>query len=152
MRIFPKDRDLSAGTDQVELAVRASDFQARADDFEIRLDVFLARHLSWRSRSSVQNLVREGNISVDPSTPDHPRGRGEFALETRPGRRLHHGSRVLIDIPEHLRLAATAQPSEDLVVLYEDESVIAVDKPPMLVVHPSGRHLTDTLIQRYNAK
>lgn len=151
MRIFPKDRDLSAGTDTVELSVRASDFQARADDFEIRLDVFLARHLSWRSRSSVQNLVREGNISLDASTPDHPRGCGEFALETRPGRRLRHGSRVLIEIPEHLRLAATARPTEELVVLYEDESVIAVDKPPMLVVHPSGRHLTDTLIQRVHA-
>jgi 23S rRNA pseudouridine1911/1915/1917 synthase len=58
---------------------------------------------------------------------------------------------VKIDIPEHLRLAETAPPSEDLVVLYEDESVIAVDKPPMLVVHPSGRHLTDTLIQRVHA-
>jgi len=151
MRIFPKDRDLSKATDEVELRVRASDFQARADDFEIRLDIFLARHLSWRSRSSVQHLIRAGNISIDPSTPDHPRGRGEFTPERRPGRRLHHGSCVLIDIPEHLRLAATAPPSEELVVLFEDESVIAVDKPPMLVVHPSGRHLTDTLIQRVHA-
>lgn len=151
MRIFPKDRDLSEGTEVVELRVRASDFQAPADDFEIRLDVFLARFLSWRSRSSVQHLVRDGDISIDASTPEHPKGRGEFAVERRPGRRLRNGSHVKIEIPEHLRLAETAPPSEDLVVLYEDESVIAVDKPPMLVVHPSGRHLTDTLIQRVHA-
>jgi RluA family pseudouridine synthase len=151
MRLFPKDRDLSRGTDEVELRVRASDFQARADEFEIRLDVFLARYLSWRSRSSVQNLIRDGHIAVDASTPEHPRGSGTFLPERRPGRRLHHGSRVLIVIPEHLRLAATVETSEELVVLYEDESVIAVDKPPMLAVHPSGRHLTDTLIQRVHA-
>jgi len=37
---------------------------------------------------------------------------------------------------------------DELVVLYRDEACLAVDKPAMLAVHPSGRHLTDTLIQR----
>jgi 23S rRNA pseudouridine1911/1915/1917 synthase len=38
------------------------------------------------------------------------------------------------------------------VVLYEDEQVLAVDKPPGLTVHPAGRHLSDTLIQRVHAR
>ena len=37
-------------------------------------------------------------------------------------------------------------------ILYEDEEVLAVDKPPMVAVHPSGRHLSDTLIQRVHAR
>ena len=52
MRLFPKDRDLSQGTERVELRVRASDFQSRTSDLDVRLDVFLARHMAWRSRSS----------------------------------------------------------------------------------------------------
>jgi 23S rRNA pseudouridine1911/1915/1917 synthase len=88
---------------------------------------------------------------IDASSPDQPRGRGELAVETRPGRKLHHGSRVVVVIPEELRLPMIQASSEDLSVLWEDEAVLAVDKPAGLVVHPSGRHLSDTLIQRVHA-
>ena len=148
MRLFPKDRDLSAGPERVELRVRASDFQARADDLELRLDVFLARHMPWRSRNSIQGLIKDGYLLVDPSTPDHPRGGGSLRIERRSGRKLHHGSRVVIVIPEESRLEVTPQYSDDLALLYEDDDCVAVDKPPMLAVHPAGRHLTDTAIQR----
>jgi RluA family pseudouridine synthase len=148
MRLFPKDRDLSQGTDRVELRVRASDFQSRADDLEVRLDIFLARHMEWRSRSSIQHLIRDGYLLIDASTPDHPRGNGELLVERRPGRKLHHGSRVVIVIPEELRLPVTPLDADELDILYEDDDCVAVDKPPMLAVHPAGRHLTDTLIQR----
>jgi 23S rRNA pseudouridine1911/1915/1917 synthase len=148
LRLFPKDRDLSAGTDRVELRVRASDFQARADDLEIRLDVFLARHMPWRSRSSIQALIKDGYLLVDPSTPDHPNGTGTPRTERRSGRKLRHGSQVVIVIPEEYRLEVTPQYRDELEVLYEDDDCVAVDKPPMLAVHPAGRHLTDTIIQR----
>ena len=32
--------------------------------------------------------------------------------------------------------------SGDLVILYEDEAVLAVEKPANVPVHPSGRHMT----------
>jgi 23S rRNA pseudouridine1911/1915/1917 synthase len=148
MRLFPKDRDLSEGTERVELRVRASDFQSRTSDLDVRLDVFLARHMAWRSRSSIQHLIRDGFLLLDAATPDHPRGNGELALERRPGRKLHHGTRVVIVIPEELRLPASPPLSDELDILYEDDDCVAVDKPAMLIVHPAGRHLTDTLIQR----
>lgn len=151
MRLFPKDRDLSAGTETVELRVRASDFQTRRDALEIRLDHFLTRHLPWRSRSQVQGLIREGHLLVDASTPDHPRGNGELVQERRPGRRLHDGSRVVIVIPDELRLPVTVQFPDELQVLWEDDDALAIDKPPMLAVHPAGRHLTGTLIQKVHA-
>ena len=151
MRLFPKDRDLSEGTERVELRVRASDFQTRRDELEIRLDHFLTRYLPWRSRSQVQGLIREERILVDAATPDHPRGNGELLVERRPGRRLHDGTRVVIVIPEELRLPVTSQFPDELEILWEDEDALAVDKPPMLTVHPAGRHLTDTLIQKVHA-
>src|SRR6186713_203834 len=141
MGLFPKDRDLTQSPKEVELRVDASDLRMRTDAVEIRLDAFLVRHLTWRSRTSIQDLIRDGQVLVDASTPDHPRGSGLPLVETRPGRWLRHGSRVVVLIPEHLRLATIGPTSDDLTVLYEDEGILAVDKPPFVAVHPGGRHL-----------
>ena len=37
-------------------------------------------------------------------------------------------------------------------VLYDDGRLLAVDKPAGVVVHPSGRYVSDTLIQRVHAR
>ncbi|MFT5287574.1 MAG: 23S rRNA pseudouridine1911/1915/1917 synthase [Planctomycetota bacterium] len=148
MRLFPKDRDLSLPPDKVELEVRASDFQLAPEDVHFRLDTFLSHHLKWRSRSSLQKLIHDGYVSVDPSTPSQPKGSGEAKLEKRPGRKLFHGSRVVVTIPEDLRLRPPHPSPEHVDVAYEDDYLIAVDKPHGVTVHPAGRHLTDTLIQR----
>lgn len=152
MGLFPKDRDLTEAPREVELRVDCSDLRLRADDVNIRLDAFLVHYLTWRSRTSIQDLIWNGFVLVDPSTPDHPNGRGETQVERRPGRRLRNGSRVVVIIPEELRVPMLGRSSSDLVVLFEDEAVLAVDKPADLAVHPSGRHLTDTLIQRVHAR
>ena len=152
MKLFPKNRDLSRPETSVELRVRGSDLQLPEDEVHIRLDAFLQRFLTWRSRTSIQALIKDGFVSVDPSDPGHPHGTGELAVERRPGRRLLHGSRVVIEIPEPLRVQRTVTAASELVVLYEDAQMLAVDKPALLPVHPSGRHLADTLIQRVHAR
>ena len=148
MKVFPRDRDLNLPPEEVELRVEARDLQLPIERVELRLDQFLQRALKWRSRTSIQDLIRGGSVSVDPVAPERPEGSGTLAVERRPGRRLRHGSRVVIAIPEASRLPRARASAEDLAILYEDERVVAVDKPPMVVVHPAGRHLTDTLIQQ----
>ena len=69
-------------------------------------------------------------------------------MEKRPGRRLLDKSIVVVMIPDELRLEMDLTDVGPLNVVYEDDHVLIVDKPAGLVVHPSGRHLTDTLIQR----
>src|SRR5262245_13232384 len=137
MGLFPKDRDLTQAPKEVELDVSASFFRARADEFEMRLDNFLAAHLTWRSRTSIQELIKDGFVLVDPSSREHPRGTGTPALERKPSRKLRHGSRVVVVIPEDLRAPMVGPSSDDLVVLYEDEGILAVDKPAHVAVHPS---------------
>ncbi len=152
MRLLPKDRDLSKPLEKVELIVRASDLQMRAEEVEIRLDRFLALHMPWRSRNSIQNLISEGYVYVDFTTPDKPRGSGELMQEFKSGRWLRDKSRVVVVVPEGLRIDVRPSIEDDLTHLYEDADVLAVDKPPMLPVHPSGRHLSDTVIQRVHAR
>jgi len=149
--LFRKDRNLVEPPEKVELEVRASDFQARPEDVAIRLDAFLLRHLSWRSRSSIQGLIQDGYVFVDAPAPDRP-GQNVPAVERRPSRKLRHGARVVVVIPEELRLPRGACDGSELAILYEDEEVLAVDKPPGMPVHPSGRHVADTLIQRVHAR
>lgn len=152
MSLFPKERDLTRPADRVELKVDASAMGLKTSEVHVRLDNFLCQHLTWRSRSSIQSLIREGFLLVDASTPDHPEGSGELQRETRPGRKLKHGSRVVVMIPPELQLPETDLSNAELDVLYEDDVCLAVDKPPFLPVHPSGRHMGDTLIQRVHAR
>src|SRR5258705_11417889 len=116
MGLFPKPRALTQAPNEVELRVDASGLRMRAEDVNIRLDAFLVHYLTWRSRSSIQDLIRDGYVHVDPNTPDHPRGNGVLVVETRPGRKLKHGSRVVVVIPEELRLPMLGQSTDELVV------------------------------------
>ena len=152
MRLFKKDRDLNASVEEVALRVDASALRMATADVHVRLDVFLALRLSWRSRSSVQNLIREGSVQVDAATPEHPEGSGSPKVERRPGRKLAHGSQVLVAVPADQPLRHIEPPSTtEIHVLYEDDDALVVDKPAPLAVHPSGRYLSDTLIQRVHA-
>ncbi|MFT4541045.1 MAG: 23S rRNA pseudouridine1911/1915/1917 synthase [Planctomycetota bacterium] len=151
MGIFPKNRDLTQTLEQVELRVDASFFREPVAGFLMRLDHFLAAHLRWRSRSSLQELIKSGAVLVDGSRPDCPEGTGTARVERRPGRRLRQGSQVLVVIPEELRIPQTWDEDVGVEILYEDEEVVAVAKPPMIPVHPSGRYLSGTLVQHVHA-
>lgn len=151
MGLFPKDRDLTEPPDKVELEVRASDYQERVEDLQVRLDAFLGKHLTWRSRNSIQALIQDGYVFVDVPQPDQP-GPKTPVVERRSSRKLRDGSRVVVVIPEELRLPKGACDGSELDVLFEDEDVLAIDKPPGMAVHPSGRHFADTLIQRVHRR
>lgn len=148
MGLFDKDRDLTHAPSEVALVVDASFFRAPVRGFSMRLDQFLAAHLDWRSRSSVQTLVRDGYVSVDLARPGAPEGIGERRRESRPGAKVGHGTRVFIEIPDVYRRLLVGPTSDELTILYEDRECLAVEKPPHVAVHPSGRHMSDTLIQR----
>lgn len=152
MGLFPTDRDLNRPPETVELVLTASSLGVRSEEVLVRLDAFLQRHLKWRSRTSIQKLIRDGWVLVDAPTPEQPEGTGVLTEERRPGRRLRDGARVVIVIPPEARLPVPEDVSTELSILWEDEDALAVDKPPHLPVHPSGRHHGDTLIQRVHAR
>ena len=151
MGLFPKHRDLTRAVEEIELRVDASALRQRVEDVLVRLDRFLAQRLAWRSRTSIQELIHGGWVSVDAASPERPGGSGEALVERRPGRRLRHGTRIVVAIPPAHRVPAPRL-AGDVVVLYEDAEVVALEKPASLPVHPSGRHLGDSLIQRVHGR
>ena len=104
----------------------------RVDEGGQRVDRFLAAH-SLLSRSAIARLARDGRVRVDGA-----------AVE--PAYRVRAGQQLVVDVPD-------AEPAPSLVaedipidVLYEDEDVLVVNKPPGLVVHPAYGHASGTLV------
>ena len=96
-----------------------------------RLDAYLAHHLDL-SRTRVQALVEAGRVLLD-------------GQEARKSERLEAGQRIEVRVPAPEPL--TIEPEDiPLDVLFEDASVLVVNKVAGMVVHPGPGHSTGTLV------
>lgn len=98
----------------------------------LRLDQFLSREDLGLSRSQAKKLIEEGRILLN--------GR-----PAKPSAHLKMNDRVSgwLREPEPLALRPEGLPFS---ILYEDASIIVVDKPPNMVVHPAPGNPTGTLV------
>lgn len=100
---------------------------ASAEDAGKRLDVFLQERLPEFSRSRLQDWIKAGRVRIN----------GEGG---RASARLRGGEAVDVEPAELPPLKAYAE-DLPLAILYQDDAVIAVDKPAGMVVHAgAGRH------------
>ncbi len=97
-----------------------------------RLDHFLKQHMEDRSRAQLQEWIKDGKVLVNGAT-------------VKAGCLLKVGDTVVVTPVERPGLAARA---EDLpvTVLYEDDAVIAVNKPAGMVVHAGAGVHSGTLV------
>ena len=97
-----------------------------------RLDVFLREKFPAASRGAMQRLVEQGHVRVN----------GKIVKPTHTPRA---GESVEVHWPE--ARPAEAQPEEmPLDILFEDQSLLVVNKPAGLVVHPAAGHEEHTLV------
>ncbi|MBW4638924.1 MAG: RluA family pseudouridine synthase [Gloeocapsa sp. UFS-A4-WI-NPMV-4B04] len=98
-----------------------------------RLDRYLAQHLSDLSRSRIQQLIEQGNVLLN----------GKICTSKKETVKL--GDRVFLEIPAAQPL--DLQPENiPLDILYEDDSLLIINKPAGLVVHPAPGHPQGTLV------
>jgi 23S rRNA pseudouridine1911/1915/1917 synthase len=98
-----------------------------------RLDRFLSQMPEIGSRAVAERLLRGGGVLVD--------GRARAKSH-----KLEGGEELEFEPPR--APTSTLEPQEmDLVVPYEDEHLLVVDKPAGLVVHPAPGHARGTLVQ-----
>jgi RluA family pseudouridine synthase len=92
------------------------------------LDEFLAAHWPRVSKGRLRDLVRAGEIQVD-------------GMRALPSDRLRNGQVVLVETDVE-RLKQIQVKAVDFEVLYEDEHLVAVNKPAGIPVEPSrwGEH------------
>ncbi len=99
-----------------------------------RLDHFLQERLPSYSRSRLQSWIKDGHVRV----------KGEPA---KPSMLLHGGEAVEVS-PAGLPPLTAAGEDLPIEILYQDDAVIAVNKPAGLVVHAGAGTHSGTLVNR----
>ena len=125
-------RDLSKPLEQVRVLIDARTAGQR-------LDLALAAILTWRSRSSIVRMIDKGMVRLEGRV-------------VPPSRKVRVGDTIEVDVPQDPVPQPRTDENFELPILFEDQWMIAVDKPPGMAVHPSGRHLTGTLIDELHRR
>src|SRR5450755_4161441 len=112
---------------------------ARTENFTVekslpseRLDKFLCEKFPAASRGALQRLIEEGHIRVNDQV-------------VKPTHHPHAGEKIEVHWPE--ARPAKAQPEKiPLDILFEDNSLLVINKPAGLVVHPAAGNEEHTLV------
>ena len=98
-----------------------------------RLDAVLAKLMPDYSRSRLSSWIKEGAVIVN----DKP---------AQPKDKMIGGELIAVTVrPSEENLAFTPEPM-DLDIIYEDDTVIVINKPAGLVVHPAAGNWSGTLL------
>lgn len=103
----------------------------------LRLDLFLSRRMKRMSRSLAARLVQHGRVRCVPQG-----GRANPHLKA--SSRVFEGDYVVM---KRKPLREASPDDIEVPILFEDERVLAVNKPGNLVVHPTASHYHRTLIR-----
>jgi len=102
-----------------------------------RLDKFLSDELDDLSRTRIKVLIEEGLISLaNQASPAAP---------LDPSMKVKEAQVIVVEVPPPVAAIPEAQ-SIPLDIVYEDDDVIVIDKPPGLVVHPAPGSPDGTLV------
>jgi 23S rRNA pseudouridine1911/1915/1917 synthase len=112
--------------------VTRAELTVTAGETPKRLDRFLANREPVLSRAALQRLIEAGRITIN-------------GHRVKPSHRIKPGDRILLEIPRPEPLELKPEPIA-LDILHEDETVLVLNKPPGLVVHPAPGHWSGTLV------
>ncbi len=102
-----------------------------SDDIK-RLDHYLTERLSNLTRSRIKHLIVDGLVLVNDR-------------KVKAGASLRAGDRIVVEIPPPPLVTLTPE-TIDLEVLYEDDDIVVVNKPPEMPVHPGAGRSSGTLV------
>lgn len=100
-----------------------------AEQTGTRLDKYLSEHLGAVSRARVQQLIEEGCVT--------PTKNASYKVRT--------GDVFTISVPDIKPLDLTPE-KITLSIVFEDEHMLVIDKPPGMTVHPAPGARTGTLV------
>ena len=110
-------------------------YNIKADDGQelLRIDKFLMSRLPNVSRSRVQALAKSGNILVN--------GR-----EVKANYKVRAKDEISVVLPYPVRELELIPENIPIDIVYEDDTVVVVNKPANMVVHPGYGNYTGTLL------
>lgn len=97
-----------------------------------RIDRFLSEQMPEYSRSYIQKLIKDGQVSVSDKL-------------VKSNYKITGSEEIRLQIPEQVVPDILPEPIP-LDILYEDQDLIVVNKPKGMVVHPAAGHYSGTLV------
>lgn len=107
-------------------------FKITKNDEEKRIDSFLVSNLTDVSRSRIQKLIEENQITVNDKNINK-------------NYKLKENDNIIVQIQQPKEIEILPQ-NIPLDIVYEDNDVILINKPQNMVVHPANGHYTNTLV------
>lgn len=107
-------------------------FQVDPGESKKRLDHYLTQKCLPFSRSRVQKIIDEGLVTVN-------------GAEEAASYKIRGGDLITVLIPPPAPCADNPE-QMDLDIVYEDATLLVINKPPQLVVHPAPGHRSGTLL------
>ena len=131
---------MRAAVDNPDTDLEVLTFEADLGDAGRRLDHAVLRHareISGVSRTRVQRWIVDGFVTMN-STP-----------VLRAGATVPSSARISVALPPSARRRQRPGPEPGpLDIVFEDDQLLVLNKPAGLVVHPSYRNTTGTLLNR----
>jgi len=101
-------------------------------DQGLRLDVFLNKYTPHLTRSHIKRLIDSQKVKLNEVIP-------------KAGAKLKEGDYIVFHIPPPQPMTALPE-FVPLDIVYEDDAIIIINKPPGLVVHPAAGNYSGTLV------
>ena len=98
----------------------------------LRIDKFLSEQNPDYSRSYIQKLIKEGQVSVSGKA-------------VKSNYKIDGSEEIVLLIPEQI-VPDILPENIPLDILYEDQDLIVINKPKGMVVHPAAGHYSGTLV------
>jgi len=110
-------------------------YEAEPSHHGMRLDQFVMLHLGGFSREQIKQKIKDGEVQIIGRPGKH-----------RPNTTIHHLDHVVLKIhrtvheDEYWR-GEKLDIDVDPEIVFEDDDLIVISKPPYMTTHPTGKHL-----------
>lgn len=101
-----------------------------------RLDQFIQKWMPTLSRQFLKKKIDKGEVIISGRLPPH-----------KPSTKVHYGEKVTImtfndgQIEEEFWLGKIIPKDEKPTIIFEDQDMLIVNKPPFMITHPAGKNL-----------
>ena len=108
-------------------------FTASKEHKNIRIDIFLHSRINSLSRTKIKNIINGGHVKINN------------LIVKEPSKKIKEKDIISIKIPV-VKDPILLPQKMYIDILYEDEDIILINKPPGLVIHPGAGNKNNTLV------
>lgn len=101
-----------------------------------RLDQFVMKCMPTLSREFLKKKIEKGEVEISGRKPPH-----------KPSVKVHYGEKVTITthndgmIEEEFWYGEVVPKTEKPTIIFEDQDLLVINKPPYMITHPAGKNL-----------